>query len=100
MTRKMQVAFELPKDLTRLRFPKAVDRRLHDLLDRQGQVGGITPEERREAEGLVDLATLITLLRLKVERALAEAKTHGQEMASAKRQTPAIKASATRTRKR
>lgn len=36
-----------------------------DRRDRQDRSGELTPEERREAEGLVELAELLSLLRLR-----------------------------------
>lgn len=52
----------------RFRLPVAVAARLQDLLDRQDAGQTLTPEERGEAAGLVDLADLLTLLRLRAER--------------------------------
>jgi hypothetical protein len=59
----------LPDDLQRLRLPSAVAARLQALLDRQDSGQPLTPIERDEAEGLVNLAELLTLLRLRAERA-------------------------------
>lgn len=39
------------------------------LLDRQDQGDTLTPAERMEAEGLVDLAELLSLLKLRAQRA-------------------------------
>jgi hypothetical protein len=66
----MTVTFdiELPSDLARFRLPKAVAARLQTLLDRQDSGQPLTAPEREEAEGLVDLAELLTLLRLRSER--------------------------------
>jgi hypothetical protein len=61
----------VPDDLARLRLPEAVAARLQSLLDRQDAGAPLTEEERREAEGLVSVAELLTLLRLRAER-------HGQ----------------------
>jgi hypothetical protein len=41
---------------------------LQVLLDRQDSGQPLTAQEREEAEGLVDLAEFLTLLRLRVER--------------------------------
>ena len=60
---------DLPADLDRLRLPAAVASRLHSLLDRQDAVDPLTIDERAEAEGLSDLADLLALLRMRVERA-------------------------------
>jgi hypothetical protein len=65
---KVQLEVELPDDLARLALPEGVDRRLHALLDKQDLGGGLTDDERLEAEGLADLADLLTILRLRTER--------------------------------
>jgi hypothetical protein len=60
---------EIPADLVRFRLPDAVQARLQHLLDRQDAGDPLTPEERQEAAGLVELAELLSLLRLRVDRA-------------------------------
>jgi len=62
------VEVDLPADLARFRLPAAVAARLQELLDRQDSGQSLTPQERQEAEGLVDLSELLTLLRLRAER--------------------------------
>jgi hypothetical protein len=64
----LTLELELPEDLDRFRLPEAVAARLQSLLDRQDAGQPLTPQERAEAEGLVNLAELLTLLRLRVER--------------------------------
>lgn len=59
---------DLPADLARFRLPGAVAARLQELLDRQDAGRALTPAEREEAEGLVDLADLLALLKLRSER--------------------------------
>ena len=59
---------DLPDDLARFRLPRAVAARLQALLDRQDSGQPLTSLERDEAEGLVNLAELLTLLRLRAER--------------------------------
>ena len=59
---------ELPADLDRFRLPEAVNARLQSLLDRQDGGQPLKPEERAKAEGLVDLAEFLSLLRLRAER--------------------------------
>ena len=59
---------DLPDDLARFRLPSAVAARLQALLDRQDSGQPLAPLEREEAEGLVNLAELLTLLRLRAER--------------------------------
>ena len=59
---------DLPGDLARFRLPVAVASRLQSLLDRQDSGQSLTVQERDEAEGLVNLSELLTLLRLRSER--------------------------------
>jgi len=65
------VAFQLevPDDLAKFHLPDGVQHGLDWLLDRQDRGQPLTGDERREAEGLVSLADLLTLLRLRAERA-------------------------------
>jgi hypothetical protein len=48
--------------------PEGVNKRLQTLLDRQDRGKILTRAERQEAEGLVDLAELLALLRLRAQR--------------------------------
>lgn len=59
---------DLPDDLQRFRLPEAVAARLRSLLDQQDAGRPLSLQERDEAEGLVDIAELLTLLRLRAER--------------------------------
>jgi hypothetical protein len=59
---------DLPDDLDRFRLPAAVNERLQSLLDRQDSGQPLSSKERAEAEGLVNLAEFLTLLRLRAER--------------------------------
>ena len=68
MRRSVQIQIEVPDDLAEFRLLDAVGRRLQHLLDLQ-EKGTITSDERHEAEGLVDVAELLTLLRLRSDRA-------------------------------
>jgi hypothetical protein len=68
MSQAVQIALDLPDDFGDLRLPAGVEERLQELLDRQDRGDVLTPAERREAEGLVDLAELLSLLRLRAER--------------------------------
>jgi hypothetical protein len=64
----LTIEVDLPTDLARFRLPGAVAARLQELLDRQDSGQPLTEQERAEAEGLVDLAEFLTLLRLRAER--------------------------------
>ena len=68
MTLTLEV--DLPDELARFRLPDAVAARLQTLLDRQDSGQPLTDIERAEAEGLVNLAEFLTLLRLRAERML------------------------------
>jgi hypothetical protein len=64
----LTIDVDLPRELTQFRLPTAVAGRLQTLLDRQDSGQPLTVRERDEAEGLVDLAEFLTLLRLRAER--------------------------------
>jgi hypothetical protein len=68
MSQLLLLEVEMPEDLERFRLPLGVGERLTALLDRQDRGEELTPAERREAEGLVDLAELLSLLRLRSQR--------------------------------
>lgn len=68
MSQAIHLELEVPDDLARLRLPDGVQQRLTALLDKQDAGMGLSAAEQQEAEGLVDLAELLTLLRLRSER--------------------------------
>ena len=68
MSQVLAIELEVPDDLARFRLPAGVDRRLTSLLDRQDHGPALSVEERREAEGLVELADLLSFLKLRAER--------------------------------
>lgn len=68
MSHAIQLEVEMPGDLAKFRLPKGVAKRLQALLDRQDEGQTLTAAEKREAEGLVDLAELLSLLRLRAHR--------------------------------
>jgi hypothetical protein len=67
----LTLTIDPPADLARFRLPAAVHARLQVLLDSQDAGTPLTTEEKAEAEGLADLADLLTLLRLRAEREAA-----------------------------
>lgn len=69
MSRSVVVELDMPDDLKQFRLPRSVNRRLQQLLDKQSRAGRLSAAERQEAEGLVNLAEMLTLLRLRAERA-------------------------------
>jgi hypothetical protein len=66
----LTIEVDLPTELAQFRLPDAVAARLQQLLDRQDSGQPLTGQERAEAEGLVDLAEFLTLLRMRAERAV------------------------------
>lgn len=64
------ITLEMPatRDLGRMRLPVALHERLHELLDRQDRGTKLTARERREAEGLVDMAEWLSLLKMRAKR--------------------------------
>jgi ribosome assembly protein YihI (activator of Der GTPase) len=62
----VQIRLDLPAHLAELAFPEALDRRLHTLLDKQDRGEALSDDEQVEAEALVDLAELMSLLRLRM----------------------------------
>jgi hypothetical protein len=73
MSQPVLVELEMPADLDQFRLPEGVNERLQELLDRQDEGEELTPAERREAEGLVNMAEFLSLLRLRAQRAAAGA---------------------------
>jgi hypothetical protein len=69
MAQPVLVEIEMPGDLAGFRLPEGVHERLQSLLDRQESGADLTPAERREAEGLVNLSELLSLLKLRARRA-------------------------------
>lgn len=59
------IEVELPDELSAMRLPPGVDRRLKHLLDKQDEGVPLTDDERSEAEGLVNLSEMLSLLRLR-----------------------------------
>jgi hypothetical protein len=59
---------EIPANLVMFQLPDAVHARLQELLDRQDQGKELSPTERGEAEGLVELAEFLSLLQLRAHR--------------------------------
>lgn len=63
---------QIPIELTRFQLPEAVQERLQFLLDRQDAGEILTPTERQEAEGLVELSEFFSLLRLRSQRIIIQ----------------------------
>ena len=68
MSQHVLINIELPADLERFKLPEGVNQRLQELLDRQDRGDELTHAEQQEAEGLVELAELLSLFRLRAQR--------------------------------
>jgi hypothetical protein len=64
MSQYALVEIELPVALEQFKLPEGVNDRLQQLLTRQDQGESLSANERKEAEGLVELAEMLSLLRL------------------------------------
>ena len=73
MAHTIQLRLHAPGDLGKFRLPTGVQQRLHELLDRQDEGKPLTAAERREAAGLVELAEMLSLLKLRAAGAQAAA---------------------------
>ncbi len=69
MSESMLIELQVPGDLARFALPPGVQSRLQELLDKQDQGKPLTEAERSEAEGLVNLAEFLSLLKMRAERA-------------------------------
>ncbi len=67
MSESVAIKLELPDDLSDLRLPEGVNKRLQELLDRQDSGTELSADERSEAEGLVNLSEMLSLLRLRAK---------------------------------
>jgi len=68
MSQTFAIKLEVPDELAQFHLPAGVNARLAELLDRQDRGVRLTAAEKKEAKGLVDLAEMLTLLRLRAER--------------------------------
>ena len=68
MPKHARVEIEMPVAVGQFKLPTGVDRRLQSLLDRQDAGEKLTAAEKKEAEGLVELAEMLSLLRLRAHR--------------------------------
>ncbi len=66
-----QVLIELniPSDWRQFRLPPALDDRLQKLLDRQDREGHLSRAERNEARALTELVDMLSLMKLRAQRA-------------------------------
>ncbi len=63
------VELDVPADWAKFRLPSALQERLQELLDRQDCDGKLSTAERKEAKALTELVDMLTLMKLRAERA-------------------------------
>ena len=68
MSQAVAFQLEVPDDLARFHLPEGVQHRLDSLLDQQDRGEPLSADEPHEAEGLVDLTDLLSVLRFREER--------------------------------
>jgi len=65
MKQHMLIKIEVPVEFAQFKLPPGVNGRLQNLLNRRDRGECLTDAERQAAEGLVNLAELLSLLRLR-----------------------------------
>lgn len=68
MVQNANILIEMPVPARKIKLPKGVNDRLRKLLDQQDRGEKLTAAEKREADGLVELAEMLSLMRLRSER--------------------------------
>jgi hypothetical protein len=74
---ELLVKIELPEEMDFFRFPEALQARLEFLLNKQDRGEPLSDDERDEAEGLVEMADIVSTLRMRVELARRETANAG-----------------------
>ena len=69
MSQTVMIQVDLPKHWRTFRMPRGLQSRLQELLDRQDQTGKLTRRERQEANALVELSEMFSLMKLRVHLA-------------------------------
>jgi hypothetical protein len=64
---KVLVELNLPADWRKFRIPRALENRLQSLLDKQDLAGKLSASERREAEALVELSEMMSLIKVRAQ---------------------------------
>jgi len=73
----MEMQLNIDASLAYFELPPAVQARLQTLLDRQDSGEPLSEAEEQEAEGLVELAEFLSLLRLRAQRVAVQ--THAAQ---------------------
>jgi hypothetical protein len=59
---------EVPESWEKFQLPAGLNKRLQELLDRQDRGDVLSADERDEAQGIVDIAEWLSLLKLRAGR--------------------------------
>ena len=70
MSQAVMVQLDLPKDWRTFRMPRGLQARLQELLNRQDETGRLSRQERQEANGLVELVDMLSLMKLRARLAV------------------------------
>lgn len=73
MRSTISIELPVPAGLSGFKLPSGVQRRLTQLLDQQDAGNPLSAAERREAEGLVEMAEFLSLLKLRSRRKMKAA---------------------------
>lgn len=68
MPTTISINLPVPTGLSAFKLPAGVQKRLTALLDKQDSGTPLSASERREAEGLVEMAEFLSLLKLRSRR--------------------------------
>lgn len=63
----VQLTVPMPANLAKLRFPKALNERLHHLLDEQGRTGRLSLAQKKELQGLSQMESMLSILKLSAQ---------------------------------
>lgn len=70
MKSAIHIELPIPAGIAKFKLPPGVKSRLTELLDRQDSGTPLTAAERREAEGLVEMAEFLSLLKLRAKMSM------------------------------
>ena len=65
MAQSLLIEVDLPKDWKHFSMPPALNDLLQELLDKQDETGKLSRKERREAEALVKLTEVFSLMKVR-----------------------------------
>jgi hypothetical protein len=68
MSETVSIDLPIPAGLSGFKLPSGLQRRLTKLLDQQDSGKPLSAGERREAEGLVEVAEFLSLLKLRTRK--------------------------------